>query len=118
MTRDQKREALKERIAAAQARFGTRSPEEIAADAASAAFGYAKEKPFVVLGGAVLIGLVLGSLSKRGRKSAAAGGMVTRLATDAAIGFALAIYEKANATKTEVGLAKGQDLIEQSSDQE
>ena len=117
MTRDQKREALKERIAAAQARFGERSPEAIAADAASSAFNFAKHNPAIVLGGAVVLGLALGSFSKRGRKAAAAGGMFTRIATDAAIGFALAMYEKASAAKSEVAIAKGQDLIEQKREQ-
>ncbi|MBO6609133.1 MULTISPECIES: hypothetical protein [Altererythrobacter] len=118
MTREQKREALKERIAAAQARFGDRSPEDIASDAASAAFQYAKQNPVVVIGGALALGLALGSFTRRGRKAAAAGGLFTRLATDVAIGFAVAMYEKAHHAKSEVGLAKGQELIEQNSDQE
>ena len=118
MTRDQKREALKERIAAAQARFGDRSPEEIVADAASATFTFAKQNPFLVIGAAAVLGLALGSFSRRGRKTAATGGLFTRIATDAAIGFAFAMYEKFSAAQKEVGLAKGQDLIAQESDQE
>ena len=66
MTREQKREALKERIAAARARFGDRSPEDIASDAASAAFQYAKQNPVVVIGGALALGLALGDRADSG----------------------------------------------------
>ena len=113
MTREHKREALKERIAVAQARFNDRPPDEIVADAAAAAFDFAKQNPLVVIGGAVVLGLTIGSLSRRGRKAARTGGILARIAIDAAIGFALAMYEKANHAPKEVGLAKGQDLIEQ-----
>ena len=113
MTREHKREALKERIAAAQARFSDRPPEEIVADAAGAAFDFAKQNPLVVIGGAVVLGLTLGSLSRHGRKAATIGGILARIATDAAIEFALTMYQKVNHESKEVGLAKGQDLIEQ-----
>lgn len=117
MTREQQRAALKERIAKAQARFGDRSPEELAADAAQSALNFAKQNPLLIIGGTIALGLALGSLTRRGRKAAATGGIFTRIATDAAIGFAFAMYEKANAAKSEVGLAKGQDLIEENTDQ-
>ncbi|NNF93240.1 MAG: hypothetical protein HKM91_01410 [Altererythrobacter sp.] len=113
MKRDKKREALKERVAAAQARFSDRAPEEIVADAAGAAVTFAKQNPVLVIGGVVVIGLTLASFSRRGRKAATTGGVLTRIATDAAIGFALAMYEKASHAQKEVGLVKGQDLIEQ-----
>ncbi|MDA0819154.1 MAG: hypothetical protein O3C52_06940 [Proteobacteria bacterium] len=119
MTRKHKREALKDRIAVAQARFSDHTPEEIAADAAGATFDFAKKNPLVVIVGAVVLGLTLGNLSRRGRKVATTGGILARIATDAAIGFALAMYQKTNHVPKEVGLAKGQDLIEkQKSDQE
>jgi len=118
MTREQKREALKERIAAAQARLGERPPEKIAADAADAAVSFAKQNPILVIGGVAVLGLAIGGISRRGRRAAAKGGMLSRIATDAAIGFALAMYEKANASRNEVHLAKGQDLIGQDSQQD
>ncbi len=113
MTREDKREALKERIAASQARFADNTPKEVAASAASAAINFVKKHPVLALGGAAVLGLALGSFSRSGRRAAAAGGLLTRLATDAALGFAFAMYEKANHASKEVGLAKGQNLIEQ-----
>lgn len=117
MTREDKREALKERIAASQARFADKQPEETAASAASAAFNFVKKHPVLAIGGAAVLGLALGSFSRSGRRAAAAGGLLTRLATDAALGFAFAMYEKASAAQSEVDLAKGQDLIEHRNEQ-
>ena len=112
MTRDTKREALRQRIEAAQERLAGRSPQEIASDAAESAVSFAKENPWVVVGGVVAAGLIIASFTRSGKKAAKSTSLFTRIATDAAIGFALAMYEKAN-EKVEVGIAKGQDLIEQ-----
>lgn len=112
MTRDERREVLKGKIEAARSRFGDRSPEDIAAEAASAAVDYAKQNPWVVIGGAVALGLAIGAMTRQGRKAAAKSGLLGRLATDAAIGFAIAMYEKAQ-HKTEAGIAKTQELIGQ-----
>jgi len=98
--------------------LGERPPERIAADAADAAVSFAKQNPILVIGGVAVLGLAIGGISRRGRKAAAKGGMLSRIATDAAIGFALAMYEKANAARNEVHLAKGQDLIGQDSQQD
>ena len=116
MTREQKREALKERVAAAQARFDDRTPEEIAAKAASSAINFAKQNPAVVIGGATVIAFAIAKLSRGSRKAKTNNGVFSRFATDTIIGFALAMYEKANAQESEVGIAKGQDLIEQKPD--
>lgn len=115
MTREEKREVLKGKIEAARARFGDRSPEDIAAEAASKAFAYAKQNPWVFIAGGAILGLALGTLSRNGRKAATASGLLGRLATDAAIGFALAMYEKAS-SKAEIENAKTQELIEHRSD--
>ena len=100
MMREEKREVLRGKIEAARSRFGDRPPEDIAAEAASAAFTYAKQNPWIFIGGAAVLGLALGTLTKRGRKAATASGLLGRLATDAAIGFALAMYEKAMGTQS------------------
>ena len=54
MTREEKREVLKGKIEAARARFGDRSPEDIAAEAASKAFAYAKQNPWVFIAGGAI----------------------------------------------------------------
>ena len=115
MTREEKREMLKGKIEAARARFGDRHPEDIAAEAASKAFTYARQNPWTFIAGGAILGLALGTLSRRGRKAATASGILGRLATDAAIGFALAMYEKAG-RKAEVENAKSQELLEHQSD--
>ena len=95
MTSDEKRVALRDRIAKAQQRLTEHPASEQARDTAGALIDYAKRNPALVVGGAAALGLVLGSLSRSGRKAATATGLLGRIATDAAIAFALAMYERA-----------------------
>lgn len=96
MTSDDKRSALKRRITAAQHRIEANPASEYARDAANAAYDFARKNPIALIGGAAVLGLALGSLSKRGRKTATATGLLGRFATDAAVAFALAIYGRAS----------------------
>ena len=115
MTREEKRVELKGKIEAARERFRDHPPEDIAVEAASAAFTYAKQNPWVFVGGGAIIGLTLGILSRRSQKTKKTSSVLGRIATDVAIGFALAMYEKAS-QRAELRTAKSQELIEQQTD--
>lgn len=95
MTSEAKRSALRERIEQAQARLAGRPPSELAREAAHEAIDFAKANPMVVIGAAAALGLALGAMSRGGRKAATATGVLSRIATDAAFAFALAMYERA-----------------------
>lgn len=94
MASEDKRNALRQRIETAQNRLSENPASDYAREAADQVIGFAKANPLVVLAGAVAVGLTLGSLSQRGKKAAAATGVLSRLATDAAIAFAVALYER------------------------
>lgn len=96
MTSEDKRGALRARISKAQQRMTARPASDIARDTAGSVIEYAKTNPLIVIGGAVAIGLTLGSLTRGGRKAATATGLLGRIATDAAIAFALTMYERAS----------------------
>ncbi|QIG53023.1 hypothetical protein G6N82_01585 [Altererythrobacter sp. BO-6] len=96
MASEDKRNALRQRIETAQNRLSENPASNYAREAADQVIGFAKANPLVVLAGAVAVGLTLGSLSQRGKKAAAATGVFRRFATDAAIAFAVALYERAS----------------------
>ncbi|MFZ9396807.1 MAG: hypothetical protein ACO25F_12200, partial [Erythrobacter sp.] len=95
---DAKRRALRQRIDNAQQRLDLAPAKAPAAARANGALAYAKDNPALVIGGVAAVAIALGLLTRRGGKvasSANATGVLTRIATDAAIAFALAMYEKA-----------------------
>ncbi|WP_298466314.1 hypothetical protein [uncultured Erythrobacter sp.] len=84
-----KRDELRAKIEASERRIADRTVADQAKDAAGAATTYVKENPFKVLGGAIALGLVVGVLTKPGRRavgSAASGaaGAVSGAASGAA----------------------------------
>lgn len=107
MTRDDRRAALRERITQAQQRISSRPASDYARDTVEHLIEYAKAKPLVAVGAAVALGLALGSLTRRGRKAATATGLAGRVATEAAIAFALALYERASHRDDEAGAEAG-----------
>lgn len=95
MTSEDKRSALRERITTAQQRLSNSSGDDYARIAAKKVVEFAKGNPLLLIGGGLALGLTLGSLSRRSRTAATAAGLLGRIATDAAIAFALAMYERA-----------------------
>jgi F0F1-type ATP synthase membrane subunit b/b' len=65
-----KRDALRARIEASERRNAERNIADQARDAANAAVDYTRANPLTVIGGAVAFGLVLGLLSRPGRRAA------------------------------------------------
>jgi len=69
-TRETKRDALRAKIEASERRIAERSFSDQAKDAAVSAKDYTKQNPAIVIGGAVAIGLLIGLLSRPGRRAA------------------------------------------------
>ena len=68
MTTEEKREELRERIEAAEERNEKRNElAERAIEARDQAVGFAKEHPVAVVAGGVVLGLVIGALTPKGR---------------------------------------------------
>lgn len=65
-----KRDALRARIEAAERRNAERTLADQAREAASAAADYTRAHPLTVIGGAVALGLVIGLLTRPGRRVA------------------------------------------------
>lgn len=111
MSSDAKREALRQRVEAAQARFQDRPPEQIVADAAKEGFNYAKQNPLIAVGGVAAAALAIGLFIKRSKKSGASNELLTRFITDVAIGFAFRLFEKQDREPDEFHNTSSQDLI-------
>ncbi|MDJ0641364.1 MAG: hypothetical protein QNJ15_00970 [Erythrobacter sp.] len=84
-----KRDELRAKIEASERRIAERSVADQAKETAGAATTYVKENPFTVLGGAIALGLVVGMLTRPGRRAArnaatGAAGAVSGAATGAA----------------------------------
>lgn len=94
-TAPDKRDELRAKIEASERRIAERTLADEAKDAAGAATEYIKENPMKVLGGAVALGLVIGLMTKPGR----------RAARNAATGTASAVGGAASGAAKTVGNA-------------
>lgn len=65
-----KRDALRAKIEASERRIADRTVSDQTKDAMGTAKDYAKEHPLVVVGGAVALGLIIGMLTRPGRRIA------------------------------------------------
>lgn len=97
-----KRDELRAKIEASERRIAERTIADQAKETAGAATSYVKENPFTVLGGAIVVGLVIGVMTKPGRraaKSAASGaaGAVSGAASGAAKSVGNAAKERSTA---------------------
>jgi len=79
------RDSLRARIEAAERRNAERSLADNARDAATAAIDYTRANPLTVIGGALALGLIIGLLTRPGRRLA---GRVVESAGDAVGGAA------------------------------
>lgn len=66
----EKRDELRAKIEASERRQAQRTIADDAKEAAGAATTYVKENPLMVLGGAIAAGLVIGLMTKPGRRAA------------------------------------------------
>jgi ElaB/YqjD/DUF883 family membrane-anchored ribosome-binding protein len=69
MTEADKRDRLRERIEAAEARNAERSLGDYARDAAEGATDFVKRHPFTAVAGVAVIGLAIGAMTRPGRRA-------------------------------------------------
>lgn len=101
MSTPEKRQALKAKIEAAEARNEARSVGEYAESAAKTATEFVREHPIKAIAGVAVIGILIGAMTKPGRQAgAAAGRRASALAS----------------TATELGLAYASGLIDAAGD--
>lgn len=115
MTSDEKREELKQKIEESQARLKARELADKAKEAAGTATEFVKRHPVAAVGGAIAVGLVIGAMTKPGRriarKAAGRSSIWATLARDAVITYGIKmIDEAASAARS------GQDKLEDFSD--
>jgi len=81
------RDELRAKIEASERRLAERTLADEARDATQAAGEYVKENPLKVIGGAVVLGIIIGAFTKPGRRAASnAASGATRIAKGAASG--------------------------------
>ncbi len=90
-----KRQSLRDRLDEAQHRLQTRPVGLRPGGLVTDAVAYAKERPAIVIGGVAALALAIGVLARRGSKLTSPASLLTTIATDAAIAFTFAVYEKA-----------------------
>lgn len=101
-TKDEKRDALRQKIEASERRIAERTFADQAREAADAALDYTKANPLKVVGGAVALGVLIGLMTSPGRRVA------SRAATGAAAaasGAASAVGNAASGTAKTVSNA-------------
>lgn len=102
-TDEQKREALRARIEAAQQRNSDRTLAEQARHAADEAIAFTRKHPLAVVGGVVLAGFAIGAMTKRGRKVGKRGGMLMNLALESAFAYGAKMLQEALVTARDAG---------------
>jgi len=111
MTTDEKRDALREKIEAAEQRHEERSLQIAAKDAAKNATEFVKKHPLATVGGAIFVGLAIGAMTKPGRRLTKRTGVLAALVTDAAITYGIQAIDKASDVARD-----GQDKLEDLND--
>lgn len=102
------RDELRAKIEVSERRIAERTLADQAQEAAGAATDYVRKNPLTVLGGAIVVGLVIGAASKPGRRAAksAATGAATAVST-AASGAASGAAKTARSAVKSRGTAFG-----------
>lgn len=104
LSADTKRDALRAKIEASERRIAERNLADSAREMAEAAADYTRKNPLTVLGGAVALGLIIGLMTKPGRRAAhgAATGAATAV-TGAAAGAAKTVGDAAKKRSAALG---------------
>lgn len=111
MSSDEKRDALRVKIEAAEQRHEERSLQVAAQEAAENATEFVKKHPFATVGAAILVGLAIGAMTKPGRRLTKRTGVLAALVTDAVITYGIQAFDAASDVARE-----GQDKLEDLSD--
>ena len=107
LTDQEKRDQLRARIEAGERRNDQRSFADQAKDVADSAVEFAKKHPVATVAGAVVIGLGIGAMTRRGRELGRRGGSMASYAADAAIAYGLSLIEGAGDKIEDFGDAAG-----------
>ena len=110
MTSDERREELRQRIAAGEQRNAARSLPEMAEDAREAASEFVRENPLAALAGAAALGLVIGSMIPGKKVSGKASALLSTLA-DLGLAYGTGLIDAASDAAR-----AGQDKLEDISD--
>lgn len=92
----QKREALRAKIDAAEIRIEQRSLSGQAKDAADGALSFVKANPLKSLAAVAIGALIIGSLTRPGRRAGRKAGVLAGAASEAALAYALGLFESAS----------------------
>ncbi len=99
-TDEDKRRQLRDKIAAGEQRNAERTFADQARDAAEAATGFVKRHPLATIAGGITLGLIIGALTRPGRRLTSRvgrrSGALAALAADAALAYGLRMLDGAN----------------------
>ncbi|QKG71507.1 hypothetical protein [Erythrobacter mangrovi] len=102
-TDEQKREALRARIEAAQQRNSERTLAEQARQAADEAIAFTRKHPLAVVGGVIFAGFAIGAMTKSGRKVGKRGSVLVNLALESAFAYGARMLQEALVTARDAG---------------
>ena len=102
----EKREALRSKIEAGEQRQAQRSFADQAKDAADDALGFVRANPLKTVAAVALGALVIGAMTRPGRKLGRKTGAMAGVATDAALAYGLSLLDSAGSVA-----GKGQDKL-------
>lgn len=111
LTDAEKREELREKIEAAEVRNEERGLAEMAREAAETATDFAKKHPLATVAGAVGVGLLIGAMTRPGRRLTRRGGALAAIAADAALAYGLEAFDRIG-TATSAAARAGADGLE------
>ena len=115
ITDQEKREQLREKIEAAEARNEERSFGDYAKEAAETATEFAKKHPLATVAGVVGLGFLIGAMTKPGRRLGRRGGAMAAFAADAALAYGLNAFDRAStgaSAAARTGSDKFQDVTD------
>lgn len=99
MTEDHKRDRLRERIDAAEARNAARTIADHARDAASTATDFVKRHPLATLAGVAAVGLAIGAMTRparrAGQKAGKRAGAFASYAAELGLAYAAGLLDRA-----------------------
>ena len=101
-----KREALRAKINAGEERNAERSFADQAKDAADGALEFVKENPIKSIAAVAVAALMIGAVTRPGRRAGRKAGTLAAVATDAALAYGLSLLDAASGAAS-----KGQDRL-------
>ncbi|MCH2488006.1 MAG: hypothetical protein MK010_09730 [Erythrobacter sp.] len=110
-TDEERREALRQRIEASEQRNAERSFADQAKDVLDSATDFAKKHPLTVIGGAIGVGLLVGAMTRPGRRLGRRTGAMAAMAGDTVLGYAMGLMDRAE-TAGAAALRSSSDAIE------